>query len=465
LSTLHRIMVAVALVVVISGAAYSLGLFNRPPKAAFAYRTPTRTLKYIAPTDRDLIIFTNESTDPETPLEKLISNWYVRYNGTGDWKHLNSSTHHWGRLPLSNDKGHEVKLIVSDGVKEDSTVVVLLVDPGNMPEYGNEKLDIPIKGISYLVGRQFLYSPTFRDELELREQLDVIKNELRCNALKIYGDYEDWLVRSAEIAIDKGFETIAVAPLYRMANKTAEIDIEENIRRVAALSKRVEELRLKSDRILLMLPCELSLEVIGIRSGTTYADRQKQLSSQWRSQEIFNRLNFYLDKMTNEVRKNYHGQITYGKLAGGDQGGGCEKVDWNRLGLDIVGAQEYWNKRYFSREQVLKTLLDLKPYGKPIWITEFGCCSYEGASQYGGAGGDYVYLNTNYDEREQARHIADQIGIYKAAKMDGIFLHAFCAGHWTTGNRYFGVMRALGDKMPIRRKLGFYAYQSYIVAA
>ena len=42
--------------------------------------------------------------------------------GTGDWKSLNNSKDHWGRLPVSNEKGHEIKLVVLDGMKEDSFV-------------------------------------------------------------------------------------------------------------------------------------------------------------------------------------------------------------------------------------------------------------------------------------------------------------------------------------------------------
>ena len=120
-------LILIGLFLLDGGAVYVKQLINRPPKTAFTYRTPTRTLKYIAPTDRDLILFLNNSTDPDG--DPLTSKWYVRYNGTGDWKLLTSSRDHWGKLPVSNEKGHEIKLVVSDGMKENSTTIVLPVDP------------------------------------------------------------------------------------------------------------------------------------------------------------------------------------------------------------------------------------------------------------------------------------------------------------------------------------------------
>jgi len=138
---LIAVLLIVGIFFVDGGAVYVKQLLNRPPKAAFTYRTPTRTLKYIAPTDSDMIMFLNNSTDPDG--DELTCKWYVRFNGTGDWKILNSSRDHWGRLPVSNEKGHEIRLIVSDGMKESSSSVVLPVDIAS--HYDMRASGVPIK--------------------------------------------------------------------------------------------------------------------------------------------------------------------------------------------------------------------------------------------------------------------------------------------------------------------------------
>jgi len=53
------VLLVVGIFFVDGGSAYIKQLINRSPKAAFMYRTPTRTLKYIAPTDRDMILLLN----------------------------------------------------------------------------------------------------------------------------------------------------------------------------------------------------------------------------------------------------------------------------------------------------------------------------------------------------------------------------------------------------------------------
>jgi len=391
-------------------------------------------------------------------VDKLKYNWYVQYNSTGDWFPINYTGDTLGRFHASNDVGHNFKLIaIDEGGKQDSKILTMPFDPARLQQYQKRSLGIPI-GISYLVGRQFLYPSPFRGENEVREHMDVIIKDLGYRAIKIYGDNENWLLKCAEIAIEKGFYTIALAPLYRMINQTSEIDVNQYVRKVADFSIKTEELRKISNSIKLIMASELSLEAAGIRSGMTYKDRQNELPTQWRSEKINNRLNSVLKEMISEVRKNFHGEVTYGKLGGGDGGGGLENVNWGNLELDTVGSQEYWPKRLFTKEQMLKAIKDLKYYNKPVWITEFGSCTYEGASLFGGAGGDH-YEGKKYDEKEQAESITDQINLFKEANVDLVFLHTFTAGYWDKNEFFYGIVRGQKDGFT-RRKSGFYAAQN-----
>jgi hypothetical protein len=75
-------------------------------------------------------------------------------------------------------------------------------------------------------------------------------------------------------------------------------------------------------------------------------------------------------------------------------------------------------------------------HGRPVVVTEFGCCTYQGAADAGGMGwgivepsqfppkwtGTYVR-----DEREQADELADALATFEAAGMYAVFLMTFAA--------------------------------------
>jgi len=465
LSTLHRIMVAVALVAVISGTAYSLGLFNRPPKAAFTYRTPARTLKYIAPTDRDLIIFTNESTDPETPLEKMICDWYVRYNQTGDWKHLNSSTHHWGRLPVSNGKGHEIKLVVSDGEKEDSTIAVLPLDPYKLPQYRVIRLGIPTKRVTYFIGRHFSGgwgAPPATEEM--KESLAVIRDELGCNAISLEGDYEDVMVECAEIAITMRFKEITLVPRYSKKAPGIDIHIDEHVERTIAFSKKAEELRRKSDSIILSIGTELTWTVQGIAPGLTKEERLKNMEGRTGDDyppELRDKLNSYLKQIIDEVRKGFKGRVTYAASV-------AERfaVQWSELGFDMVAPHLYlWDSPQAltvpGEKWILITVerMRILARGRPFYVSEFGCQTFEGASKL-----EIEYNGTQaHSQEEQAHNIVNSVNAFEKARIDGINLWAFLYKDVPDAESY-GILKWERNSVQ-RRKLGFYAYQSFVVAA
>jgi len=456
LSTLHKIIVAAVFVAVISGVAYSLGLFNRPPKAAFIYRTPTRTLKYIAPTDRDLIIFTNESTDPETPLEKISSKWYIRYNGTGEWKLLNSSTHHWGRLPVGNEKGHEIKLVVSDGMKEDSTTAVLPVDRAAL--YPPKKIEMKFKGVNYIIGHRFedkLYPPT--SELEMEESFEVIRNDLGCNAIKFVGDYEEVLVKAAEIAIQKRFEMIIISPRYWHKTAKEDYTIDEHVEKVVLFSQQAQKLKEKSGAIVLCIGEELQFGIQGITNSSTYDQRVAEfdaMDSKQKSDIIRSKLKRYLEIMIKEVRKSFQGRITYATNTGSAAYG----FNYAELDLDIVGPMLYW---YNDDKWLDRRVAQFKVPGRPYVSTEFGCHCWKGAMNVSGYAWQQ-YKDQEYSQEEQAVCILRTMAVYLSNRVDGAFVYVWMKRQ-PNDARSYGIVRFYGDGKFLTRKLGFYAYQSFIL--
>ena len=105
--------------------------------------------------------------------------------------------------------------------------------------------------------------------------------------------------------------------------------------------------------------------------------------------------------------------------------GPWEAVDWSPF--DVVGVDLYRDARTGRR-----TSDDLRAYlghGKPLIITEFGCCTFDGAADLGGGGfmeamdGDVSDLVR--DEEEQATEVGELLDLYAAEGVDGAFVYNF----------------------------------------
>jgi hypothetical protein len=130
-----------------------------------------------------------------------------------------------------------------------------------------------------------------------------------------------------------------------------------------------------------------------------------------------------LCETTAAVREEFHGKVTYASLHG-------ETVDWSLF--DIVSVDLYRdqsNRNYYGA-----LIARYQAHGKPVALTEFGCCTYRGAEDAGGAGwniadfesvpprlkGDYIY-----DQGLQAREVADQLRVIDETGVDAAFVFTF----------------------------------------
>lgn len=434
----------VGLFLVDGGAVYIKQMTNRPPKAAFTYRTPTRTLKYIAPTDRDLITFQNNSSDSDG--DPLTYEW--RING----QLVGSSRDHSTKLGPGK---HKVELTVSDG--RSNQAVTQYVDVDRDQVYPVKEIGIPYKGINYFIGARF-GRPTADnppDAQEMNESLDVIWSDLGCNAIKIVGDYEDVLLTCAEMAIKKGFERIVLSPRYEHIAPNIDIDINEHVARVVAFSKKAEALRMKSSGIVLCIGEELEVAVRGITNGTTYNERREELPDDraFLDSVVEPKLCSYLMRMIQGVREHFHGPLTYSSM------GWPPFQKWSELGLDIVGPMMYYRSEEGGQYYALERLLQYKKHGKAVYITEFGCESWQGASKWGSSASKY-YTGQTYSQEEQANSILETMEIYDVATVDGAFLYQFFerqkADHYSWGIIKYNTEGAA------TRKLGFYSYKSLV---
>jgi hypothetical protein len=105
-------------------------------------------------------------------------------------------------------------------------------------------------------------------------------------------------------------------------------------------------------------------------------------------------------------------------------------VDWTPF--DYVAADAYraaHNAATF-REQIR----DLHRHGRPVAITEFGCCTYRGAADRGARGWLIVdrdhepwRLDGDYhrDEDEQAAYLRDLLHVFEQENVDSAFWFTF----------------------------------------
>jgi hypothetical protein len=134
-------------------------------------------------------------------------------------------------------------------------------------------------------------------------------------------------------------------------------------------------------------------------------------------------LNDLIASATAVAREVFGGSITYSS-------GSWEELDWS--GLDYVGVDYYMDAG--NRSTYVDDLRAYHQHGKPIVITEFGCCCYEGAEDAGGSGFDIVdweksppELKGDFvrNEQVQADYIANLIEIYEGEGVHGAFVYTF----------------------------------------
>jgi hypothetical protein len=302
------------------------------------------------------------------------------------------------------------------------------------------------KGVSYDVGRVTggNWRPIFDPQIVSRE-LEIIRNDLHCNAVRICGLDIDRLMTAAEQALQLGLE-VWLSP--EMWDKSQE----ETLRYITRAAAAAEKLRERwPDKLVFLVGSELTLFMQGIVPGRNITQRMG-IPSFWENARAGRHnqpLNAFLTKANEDVRQAFHGQVTYASLV-------WEAVDWNLF--DFVGVDHYRAARI--KDRYADMLQPLFTTGKPVVITEFGCRTYRGAdTTMEGMGGDIVdytpdlrviltYMtntvrsslfgiqlppprmrlkkgNYSRDEGMQASELSDMLGILDRAGVYGTFVMTF----------------------------------------
>ena len=228
------------------------------------------------------------------------------------------------------------------------------------------------KGVCYDVGRVMLgedWRPNYDPKIVSRE-LEIIKNDLHCNAVRIQGLNLDRLLTASDIALKLGLEAW-ISP--EMWDKTQD----ETLEYLKKAASAVEEIRTRfPERVVFSLGSELTLFTQGFVEGKNIFERLSGPSffTNVRTGAHNAPLNSFLARANEAVKDRFHGPITYFSLP-------FEAVDWSPL--DFVGVDHYRDARIAdSYGKLVQKYLSV--HKKPIVIGEFGCCTYRGAESSGG---------------------------------------------------------------------------------
>ena len=275
------------------------------------------------------------------------------------------------------------------------------------------------------------WRPDF-DPRVVRRELQIIRNDLHCNAVRISGRDLGRVEIAAREALDQGLE-VWLSPAWwdRKPDATIAYMIQ-----AAQLAERLRAAF--PDQVVLVLGGELTLFMQGIVPGRDLMARMKHPSF-WATVKAGGHtapLNAFLHRAVPAVRAVFHGRLTYAALI-------WESVDWDLF--DIVGVDHYRGGPI--KDRYVAMLEPLIGTGKPVVITEFGTPSCEGGdgalATSLGDNADWRFLLlhatplvgrfirprvTNViprDEALQARELRETLAIQDAAGVDGAFVSTF----------------------------------------
>jgi hypothetical protein len=292
------------------------------------------------------------------------------------------------------------------------------------------------KGVSYDVGRVmgFNWRPDFDPQVVHRE-LEIIKNDLHCNAVRICGRNIRRLMTAAEDALKQGLEVWLSPEMWEKSPQ-------ETLTYITKAATAAERLRERwPEAMVLSVGSELTLFMKGIVEGRTFLKRLRNPALQEivKSGKHNQRLNAFLARTVEAVRKVFHGKLTYASLI-------WEQVDWSLF--DFIGVDHYRPTKI--KDRYVEMLQPLLALGKPVVVTEFGCRTFQGAEEQGVMGLGVVDVKTLAlhqipllgrfvrprlkglyvrDESLQAREIVETLGVIEAAGADGAFIMTFVSPH------------------------------------
>jgi len=252
------------------------------------------------------------------------------------------------------------------------------------------------KGVVLDVGVIFWmnWRPKF-DAAVVRRELEIIRDDLHCTAVRIVGHSISRLTVAVEAALSLGLEVWASPQLWDQP-------VGPYAKYLGHAAEALEPLRDRyPDRLVLVVASEATLFARGILPGRTFHQRLKNpgMMQMVRAGEHRPALQRFLDLSAATARHAFHGPISYAALA-------WEGVDW--APFDFVGVDHYWSPKIQDRyASLLQPAFETK---KPVVITEFGFDTLDRQALSDGFLSSAGLKPSVIDERSQFLHTLPLIG-------------------------------------------------------
>jgi len=288
------------------------------------------------------------------------------------------------------------------------------------------------RGITYDTG--FLPGAASRPEFPhdvVRRDMAVIADELHCDVVRITGGDLERLRVASGYAVDCGLE-VWFSPF------PVDLPPEGMFTFFADCARRAEDLRRGGAEVVYVAGCEISAFGSGFIPGDTYQDRIQAMAAAdlrwWTSLgPVLERLNGFLAEAASVVRKDFGGRLTYAAAP-------WESVGW--APFDLVGVDAY--RAAHNAESFRNELRGHLAHGKPVAVTEYGTCPYQGAGERGGMAwqppGGAVR-----DEGEQVRYFTELLDVFEEEGVDTALWFTFAGFNRPAENDIgsYGVVRML----------------------
>jgi hypothetical protein len=268
----------------------------------------------------------------------------------------------------------------------------------------------------------------------VHRELEIIKADLHCTAVKVRGRDIGRVMAAAEDALDQGME-VWLSPEWW--NRSPDATMRYIVRAAVAAGKLHTRW---PGRVVFSVGTELTLFMRGIVEGRTSGRRVRALRKVLTAGTFNLPLNAFLTRATRAAREVFGGPVTYAALP-------FERVDWEMF--DIIGTNHYW--RESAKERYLPALEPLLGSGKPVVVSELGFRTRTGADQTGSAGPENIdplsmslhllpltnrlvrpRVKTIHERNEelQARCLLHHLELLDSAGVDGAFVFTFTAPLW-----------------------------------
>jgi hypothetical protein len=231
------------------------------------------------------------------------------------------------------------------------------------------------KGVHYDTGTVFRgqgYAISTRrralDMAVVRRELEIIRDDLHANAVRIVGSDVKRLTDVAEVALALGFEVWFSPAFFEYPQE------ETTARLVAAASAAAPLAAAHPGCLILVAGWEFTLFMPGIVAGKSITERLHTLKADW-SLLGDGRLVEYLGALVPKLRAVFDGPLTYASLP-------FEQLDWGPF--DYVGVDHYREARV--KDRYVEMLQPFLATGKPVIVTEFGMRTYRDAESSGALG-------------------------------------------------------------------------------